>query len=179
MPVLRSAARAACCAGVLLLGARAAVAARPYPILFVTQVPTPADFTAVASVFGNHYPDMQSTPRGGDLYVLYPNGALRNLTQLAGYGVASGFQGATAIAVREPTVHWSGSKAIFSMVIGAPTQRYQVVTQYWQLYEVTGLGPTDTPVITKVPKQPSKANNVSPAYLSDGRILFTLSLIHI
>ena len=173
MPAFRLAARAACCACVLLLAARSASATRPYPILFVTQVPTPADFTAVASVFGNHHPDMQSTPRGGDLYVIYPNGTLRNLTQLAGYGVATGFQGAAAIAVREPTVHWSGTKAIFSMVVGAPTQRYQVVTHYWQLYEVTGLGPTDTPVITKVPKQPSNANNVSPAYLSDGRILFT------
>ncbi len=169
----RSGRRAAVCSLVLALVASAAFAARPFPILFVTQVPTPGDFTGVASVFGNHQPDLESTPRGGDLYVLYPNGTLRNLTQLAGYGVASGFQGASSIAVREPAVDWSGTKAVFSMVIGAPTAQYQVRTFYWQLYEVTGLGPTDTPVITKVPHQPANANNVSPIYLSDGRILFT------
>ena len=55
-----------------------------------------------------------------------PTARCKNLTQLAGYGVAAGFQGATAIAVREPAVHWNGTKAIFSMVIGAPTQQYQV-----------------------------------------------------
>lgn len=38
----------------------------------------------------------------------------------------NGMQGANAIAVREPSVHWSGSKAVFSMVVGAPTQRYEV-----------------------------------------------------
>src|ERR1044072_3514486 len=173
MATIRFGVRAACCACLLLLTARVASAARPYPILFVTQVPTPADFTAVASVFGNHHPAMQSTPRGGELWGLYPNGTLRNLTQLAGYGVASGFQGASSIAVREPTVHWSGTKAVFSMVIGAPTQRYQVRTFYWQLYEVTGLGPTDTRRATRVPTQPPNSNNVSPAYLSAGRILFT------
>jgi len=157
----------------LLAGAAAVRADRPYPILFVTQVPTPGDFTAVASVFGNHQPGLQETPRGGDLWILYPNGALRNLTQLAGYGVATGFQGPTSIAVREPAVHWNGTKAVFSMVVGAPSQRYQWATYFWQLYEVTGLGPTETPVITKVPRQPANANNVSPVYLSDGRILFT------
>ncbi|HEV8632485.1 MAG TPA: hypothetical protein VGV61_19380 [Thermoanaerobaculia bacterium] len=169
----RSLLRAAGCAWILAVALAAPGLAGPYPILFVTQVPIPGDFTAVASVFGNHQPDMESTGRGGDLWILYPNGTLRNLTQLAGYGVASGFQGATAIGVREPAVDWTGTKALFSMVVGAPTQRYEVATYFWQLYEVTGLGPTDTPVITRIANQPANANNVSPAYLSDGRILFT------
>jgi len=146
---------------------------RPYPILFVTQVPIPYDFTTIGSVFGNHGTDMQSVGRGGDLWILYPDGSLKNLTAAAGYGVAAGFQGATSIAVREPAVHWSGSKAIFSMVVGAPTAQYQWGTWYWQLYEVTGLGPADTPVVTRVPHQPMNANNVSPLYAADGRILFT------
>src|SRR5512144_2590854 len=93
-----------------LLALPAAALDIPNPILFVTQVPIPGDFTAVASVFGNHQPDLQATGRGGDLYILYPDGALKNLTQLAGYGVATGFQGPTSIAVREPSVHWSGTK---------------------------------------------------------------------
>jgi hypothetical protein len=150
-----------------------AQAQRLHPILFVTQTPIPYDFTAIGSVFGNHRADMQSTGRGGDLYVLYPNGSLKNLTQLAGYGIASGFQGAGSIAVREPAVHWSGTKAIFSMVIGAPTQQYAWGTYYWQLYEVTGLGAAEPVTITKVPNQPLLANNVSPVYAPDGRILFT------
>jgi hypothetical protein len=151
----------------------AAAAALPYPILFVTQVPIPGDFTTIASVFGNHKTDLAGVGRGGDLYIRYPDGTLKNLTAAAGYGVASGFQGATSIAVREPSVHWSGAKALFSMVIGAPPSRYQWTTQYWQVYEVSGLGPADTPVITRVPRQPANFNNVSPLYGSDDRILFT------
>ena len=75
--------------------------------------------------------------------------------------------------MREPTVHWNGTKALFSMVIGAPPQQYQYVERYWQIYEVTGLGAGDTPVITKVPNQPADYNNVSPIYAPDDRILFT------
>ena len=153
--------------------AAAASAQRPHPILFVTQTPNPSDFTTIGSVFGNHLASVQSAPRGGDLWILYPDNSMRNLTAQAGYGVASGFQGATSIAVREPAVHWSGTKAVFSMVIGSPPQQYQVQTYYWRLYEVTGLGQGQTATITLVPNQPMNANNVSPVYLSDGRILFS------
>nr|MBA3532817.1 hypothetical protein [Ardenticatenales bacterium] len=85
----------------------------------------------------------------------------------------SGLQGTNAIAVREPSVHWSGTKAVFSMVIGAPTKRYEVATYYWQIYEITGLGQNDTPVITKVANQPALYNNVSPLYGTDERLIFT------
>ncbi|HKC23860.1 MAG TPA: hypothetical protein VKF32_03915, partial [Thermoanaerobaculia bacterium] len=158
----------------LLLALRPATAGaeRPYPILFVTQVPIPYDFTAVASVFGNHQPSLEQTGRGGDLYVLYPDGTTKNLTSLAGFGVATGFQGPASIAVREPSVHWSGTKALFSMVIGAPSQQYLWETYHWQIYEVTGLGKNESPVITKAPNQPSQYNNVAPIYGTDERILF-------
>ena len=99
------------------------------------------------------------------------DGSLKNLTKAAGYGV-DGFQGANAIAVRDPVVHWDGNKILFSMVIGAPTQQYQINTYFWQLYEITGLGKTQTPVITKVPSQPSTYNNVSPIYTSNDNIIF-------
>jgi hypothetical protein len=56
--------------------------------------------------------------------------------------------------------------------VGAPTQQYQWQTYFWQLYEVTGLGVGQTAVITRVPNQPPAANNVMPAYGTDGRILF-------
>ncbi|MEO8505835.1 MAG: hypothetical protein ABI609_18210 [Acidobacteriota bacterium] len=149
-----------------------ASAARPYPILFVTQPPFPGDFTSMNAVFGNQHPDLQSSNRGGDLWVLYPNDHLKNLTATAGRGV-SGFQGATSIAVREPSVSWDGTKALFSMVVGAPSQQFQVQTYYWQIYEVIGLGEGDPVTINRVPHQPVNYNNVSPLYGTDGRILFT------
>lgn len=152
------------------VSAFAQTASLPNPILFVTQVPIPGDFTTIAAVFGNHRGDMEATGRGGDLYILYTDGTLKNLTLAAGYGM-SGLQGDKAIGVREPAMHWDGKKAIFSMVIGAPKQ-YEVKSYYWQLYEITGLAKNETPVITKVPNQPTQYNNVSPMYGSDERIIF-------
>jgi len=143
------------------------------PILFVTQVPTNGDeFATRTSTFANHLTDMAAVPRGGDLMIRYPNGSLRNLTKEAGYGM-EGQQGEKAIAVREPTVHWSGTKAVFSMLVGAPARQHQNINVKWQLYEVTGLTQGQTARITKVPNQPTSYNNVSPLYASDDRILFT------
>src|SRR5262245_31148202 len=110
--------------GTLLLLAAAAASLTPLtmraqavqnPILFVTQVPTPFDSANVASLFGNHVADMPGAPRGGDLWIRYPDGTLKNLTQAAGYGT-TGLQGTGAIAVREPAVYWDGTRALFSMV---------------------------------------------------------------
>lgn len=143
----------------------------PYPILFVTQVPVRADFNTIGSTFGNHKGDVQSAVRGGDLWIRYPDGTLKNLTQAAGYGMAGLQLGDNAIAVRDPAVSWDGTKALFSMVRGAPAQ-YQTPTYYWQLYEISGLGQSDTPVIVRVPHQPSNYNNVMPVYSTDGSIIF-------
>lgn len=142
------------------------------PILFVTQIPVPADFTTIGSAFGNHLASMQAVGRGGDLWIRYGDGTLRNLTQEAGFGV-SGFQGADGIAVRDPCVHWSGSKALFSMVVGGPAVQYQQTTNYWQIYEIKGLGQGQLPSITRLPHQFDQANNVSPIYGTDDRIVFT------
>src|SRR5689334_9346781 len=141
------------------------------PILFCTQVPQPLDFTTIASSFGNHLPNVGACPRGGDLWIRYPDGTLRNLTQASGFG-EEGLQGANAIAVREPCVHWSGTKALFSMVIGSPALG-QAETSRWQIYEISGLGAQDTPQIVHVPGQPADYDNVSPVYASDDQILFT------
>ncbi|MHC9086544.1 HzsA-related protein [Luteimonas sp. RIT-PG2_3] len=143
------------------------------PIMFVTQVPTPGDtFGSRTSTFANHQTSMAQVPRGGDLMIRYANGTLRNLTKEAGFGM-EGQQGANAIAVREPTVHWNGTKAIFSMLVGAPAAQYASTPGKWQLYEVTGLALGQTASVTKVANQPTGYNNVSPLYTSDGRILFT------
>ena len=141
------------------------------PIVFVTMVPNPIDFGTLAATFGNHVPSPQQAYRGGDLWIRYSDGTLRNLTAAAGYG-NTGFQGASSIAVRDPAVHWDGNKIIFSMLIGAPTQRYQLTNFKWQLYEITGIGAAETPVISKVPNQPAAYNNISPTYASDDSILF-------
>jgi hypothetical protein len=156
----------------LLFAAAVAAVQIQNPILFVTQVPVPGDFTTVASTFGNHQPTMDAAPRGGDLWIRYPDGTTKNLTRAAGFG-AGGMQGAASIAVREPSVHWSGTKALFSMAIGAPTQQYVWGTYVWQIYEITGLGEAEAPVIRKIANQPAAYNNVSPFYGTDDRILFT------
>ncbi len=142
-------------------------------ILFVTQVPVPEDFATIGSVFGNQQSSPASCGRGGDLYVRYPDGTVRNLTRAAGYG-QWGNQSTNGIAVRQPCVHWSGKKAVFSMVVGAPRYQFDYsTTSYWQLYEITNfLDPNSVPVIIKVPHQPTNYNNISPIYGSDDRIIF-------
>src|SRR3954468_8646276 len=142
------------------------------PVLFVTQVPVPGDFTTVASTFGNQVSNVAEAPRGGDLWIRYPDGTVKNLTKAAGFG-NSGMQGVASIAVRDPHVHWSGTKALFSMVIGAPTRQYIWEDYYWQIYEITGIGENETPVIRKIQNQPANYDNITPFYGTDDRILFT------
>jgi len=142
------------------------------PILFVTQVPVPSDFANIGSPFANHMGSIYAAPRGGDLWIRYADGFLRNLTEEAGYG-QDGFQSLDSIAVRQPCVHWNGDRAVFSMLIGATPTRYQHRTHFWQLYEITGLGRDENAVITKVAGQPENYNNVSPIYGSDGAIIYT------
>lgn len=146
--------------------------AQTNPIVFVTQLPIPNDFATINSTFANHLPDIKARSAGGDLWIRYPDGTLRNLTREAGYGVA-GQQGATSIVVRDPSVHWGGAKILFSMVVGAPSKQYEVNNGYrWQLFEISGIGRNDTPVIMKVPHQPAEYNNVMPTYGTDDKILF-------
>lgn len=173
-------------AAALLPIATAALATLPHPLLFVTQVPIPYDASKikfqpnpVTATFANHLPETAMSGRGGDLYLLQPGPpvTLVNLTGAAGYGVAAGFQGATSIAVRDPCVSFDAGKALFSMVIGAPTVIGQNVATYWQIYELANLdqvvASNAIPIIGLVPNQPAGRNNVSPCYASDGRIFFT------
>lgn len=167
-----------------LLGVAPARAANlvPNPILFVTQIPLPietnsrtasATIVSVVSPFGNHLGDTTAAGRGGSLYIRYPDGTLKNLTAAAGFATTTGFLGAGSVAVRDPVVHWSGTRALFSMVVGAPISAADTSRFVWQIYEITGLSANQTPVITLVPHQPAQYNNISPAYGTHGRILFT------
>jgi hypothetical protein len=75
--------------------------------------------------------------------------------------------------VRDPAVHWSGTKALFSMLIGAPAAQFQYPDYAWQLYEVSGLAQGQPAVITRVAGQPIGYNNVTPFYDTNDNILFT------
>jgi hypothetical protein len=149
----------------------------PGTIMFATQVPMPVDFAGRLSTFGNHRPGEDIAPRGGDLMIRYPDGVLRFLTKEAGYGM-EGFQGVNAIAVRDPAVHWTGDKAVFSMIVGSAPVQHANNGYVWQLYEVTGLKRGDTAVVTKVANQPATYNNISPIYGTDDRIIFTSDRPH-
>lgn len=167
------------CVATPLFGAQCTVSAGtglsglPNPVLFVTQFPIANDFATIGSTFGNHLATTQRAGRGGDLMILYPDGQLCNLTREGGFGTSAAFQGATSIAVRDPQVHWDGDRALFSMVVGAPTQQFQVIESYWQLYELVGLAQGTPLTITKIANQPSDYNNITPVYSPDGRILFS------
>ena len=143
----------------------------PNPILFVTQVPIPDDFATIGSVFANHRAGLGEVGRGGDLYVLYPDGTRCNLTREGGFGMA-GMQADDAIAVRDPAVSFDGTKAIFSMVVGAAGSQFEVNDYYWQLYEITGLAQGEAVTITPVANQPADFNNIMPTYAPDGSIIF-------
>ena len=145
------------------------------PVMFVTQFPVADDFATIGSTFANHQSSMQSAARGGDLHIRYPDGTVRNLTREAGFGVA-GHQDENAIAVRDPYVHWSGNKALLSMVIGAPEQ-YDYNPYYWQIYEITGFGQGETINITRVSGQANNYNNITPIYGSDDAINFTSDML--
>jgi uncharacterized protein (TIGR03437 family) len=141
-------------------------------IMFVTQPPFGKDFISINAVFGNHQPRTGLAPRGGDLWIRYSDGALRNLTQAAGYGVKTGEE----IVVREPSVHWSGAKALFAMAVGGTTKD-DLSPVYYQIYEATGIGQGEQVKIARLP-QPSDSNNVSPLYGTDDRIIFTSDRPH-
>jgi hypothetical protein len=140
-------------------------------ILFATQVPVGGIGTRSAP-FSNHLSSVEAAPRGGDLMIRYPDGTLRNLTREAGYGDEGEMQLGNAIAVREPVVHWSGNRALFSMIVGAVTERYDQDDDFrWQIFEVTGLARDEDVAIRRIEGQPNY-NNVSPAYGSNNQILF-------
>lgn len=171
-PLVRSIYAAALCLLAACSPQRDPVVDTPHPILFVTQVPPLNDDASRLSAFANHLPDVDRAPRGGALMLRTPDGRLRNLTQEAGWG-NEGAQGANAIAVREPSVHWSGTKALFSMVVGTATDPLTGHAPRWQLWEVTGLGPGEATRLQRVEQQPAQYNNVSGVYGSDDQVIFT------
>jgi hypothetical protein len=157
-----------------------AAASLPQPLMFVAQMPLEGDMFNRHTTFGNHLASTSAAGRGGDLYILYPpsastaGGCLRNLTREAGFGSADELQsGEAPIAVREPSLHWDGERALFSMATGAPNGP-NLPTFHWQIYELEGLA-WDAPLrIERIAQQPAGFNNVSPVYgAEEGTIYFT------
>jgi Calx-beta domain/Hydrazine synthase alpha subunit middle domain len=157
-------------------------------VMYVTQTPMPDEVLthnvtetkmSIASTMQSPLGDTAHAARGGALWIRYANGTRRNLTAAAGYGGAvdgngnaTGFQGANSIAVHRPTMHWSGTKAIFSMVVGAPASASDATVLHWQLYEITNFGAGQTPVISYVSGQPSSYDNIEACYDTQDRIIF-------
>ena len=157
------------------------------PILFITQVPIPEEvnsrdvtqsFMSIASPFSNHLADTLHAGRGGSLWVRFNNGQLVNLLAVADWSaIAGGQPAADAMAVRNPAVNWTATKAIFSMTIGKPSGPADTTQYLFQLYEITlptqaQLAANVKPVLTKVTNQPPY-NNVFPTYAQSGKIVFS------
>ncbi len=157
-------------------------------VMYVTQVPVTDEvldktiknsLMNVTTTMMSPLADPKAAPRGGALWIRYSNGTSRNLTAAAGYGLpvdgngnSTGAQGANSIAVMRPFMHWLGSKAIFSMVVGAPTSAGDTTVFHWQLYEITNFGIGQTPVVTQVSGQPAGYNNFHACYDTQDRIIF-------
>lgn len=181
-------------AAVSLLTLPAWGAAPTNAILYVTQTPMPDEVLThtvaetkmgIVSTMQSPQGDTAHAPRGGALWIRYANGVRRNLTAAAGYGGsvdgngnATGFQGAGAIAVHRPFMHWSGTKAIFAMVVGAPANAADATVFRWQLYEITNFGVGQTPVVNAVAGQPTGYNNIEACYDTQDRILFVSDAPH-
>lgn len=157
------------------------------PILFVTQVPIPEEvntrdvtqsFMSIASPFSNHLADTLHAGRGGSLWVRFNDGQVVNLLAAADWSaIPTGQPAFDAMAVRNPAVNWTATKAIFSMTFGKPGGPADTTQYSFQLYEITlptqaQLSANVKPVLTKVANQPAY-NNVFPTYAQGGKIVFS------
>ena len=178
----------------ILLASPALAADPTNPILFVTQVPMPeevntrtinSNYMSCVSPFGNHLGGTAFSGRGGSLWVRFPANAIPALNHQVidllatsdWSAIPGGHPAPNTIAVRNPSVFWNKSKAVFSMVAGAPTGPNDNTLFLWQLYEITlptqaQLNGGVQPVITKVANQPAY-NNIMPCYTPDGQFVFS------
>ncbi len=156
----------------------------PKPILFALVVPYTGNrnpFGHQLESFGNYLSGFSTNPRGGDLAIMNTDGTIRYLTAEAGFGIPSGeIQTEEGIAVRDPSISWDGCKALFSMIIGGPSKRFDQSYREnkWQIYEITNLCDVVNGAvanISKVDGQPLTYNNASPIYGTDDDVIHFIS----
>src|SRR3954468_19770550 len=112
------------------------------PILFVTQVPMPEEvnsrditqsYQSCVSPFSNHLADTAHAGRGGSLLVRFSNAQVVDLLAVADWrAIPGGKPAANTLAARNPSVSWAADKAVFSMVVGAPTGPSDTTQFLWQ-----------------------------------------------
>lgn len=156
------------------------------PILFVTQVPIPEEentrdvtqsLMSITSPFSNHLADTLHAGRGGSLFVRFADTQVVDFLAVADWSaIPGGKAAADAMAVRNPAVNWTATKAIFSMTSGKPSGPADATQYLFQLYEITlptqaQLTANVKPVLTKVANQPAY-NHVFPTYAQGGKIVF-------
>ena len=176
MSVLRFAARAACCACVLLLAARAASAARPYPILFVTQVPIAGRLhRPSARSSATTSPTCRSAPRGGDLCDPLSR---RHAAQPDRSRPASAAQRLPGRRTRSPCASRACTGAAPRRSSHGRRRADRSSTRWRPTTGRSTRSPASARAQTadhhaRSPNQPANFNNVTPIYATDGRILFT------
>lgn len=95
-------------------------------------------YQSCVSPFNNHLADTAHAGRGGSLYVHFSKVQAVDLLAVADWSaVPGGKPAADSLAVRNPSVEWTATKAIFSMVIGKPSGPADTAVFYWQMYEIT------------------------------------------
>ncbi|MBI3159395.1 MAG: hypothetical protein HYZ26_07340 [Chloroflexi bacterium] len=137
-----------------------------YPVIFVRQAKVPFNFNTISDIFGNfrsygnYYAENDGCddpdpvdyyfgmPGGGDLMRLDPDGTLTNLTRLHNG------------AARDPEISFDGLRVLFSMKTSPCAA--------WQIYEIY----VDGSGLRKVSHDETH-NDLDPAYLPDGTIVFT------
>lgn len=163
-------------------------------LVFIAQTPNPhgsSDIGTHTATFGNSTPGISAAPRGGSLMYLRRDGelvdlldeALKNGCDAGGDAICNP-SGVLEVnddgllvdgyVARRPRIHWNADKLIFAMTRGAKDSQHgdiKPAAPRWQLYEIEGLDPGDTPLLTRVANQPDY-NNVDPVYGSDGYIFF-------
>lgn len=120
------------------------------PIVFVQQAPLDYQFATASDIFGNfqgYYPP-EDQPVGGGLVRLDPDGTLAPLTNWSN------------AAVRDPEISFDAARVIFSMKIGGFGR--------WQIWEMNVDGTGERRISGS-----DQWNDLDPAYLPDGRIVFT------
>jgi len=112
--------------------------------------------------------------RGTDIYSLSPIGPTGKLVNLTAKWTRATENSDQWGAATDPEVSYDGKKLIFSMRIARPPVGDRSSSDHWHLYEMDINGEN----LVKLTNNTS-ADDMDPAYMPDGRIVFTSTRAHI